>query len=28
LLMSDDNFNAAGNSPQINQFVLLEFVAP
>jgi 3-phytase/alkaline phosphatase D len=27
LLMSDDNFSAAG-SPQINQFVLFEIVAP
>jgi len=28
LLMSDDNFSAAGGSPQINQFILLEIAAP
>ena len=28
LLMSDDNFSAAGGSPQVNQFILLEIVAP
>ena len=28
IVMSDDNFSAAGSSPQINQFIALELTAP
>jgi hypothetical protein len=28
IVMADDNFSAAGTSPQINQFIALEIAAP